>query len=98
MDLNQLQKQINFSTSEMKTSFRSGTEIMLALTEELGEIATEVALLEQIGSKTEWHKPPSEANLAEEIIHAINLLLALANQFDIDMTQEYKAYQQKMVT
>ena len=74
------------------------SEIMLALTEELGEIATEVALLEQIGCKAEWRKPPREASLAEEIIHAINLLSALANQFDVDMTHEYKTYQQKILT
>ena len=98
MELEQLQKQVKYSMNDMKTPFQSGTEIMLAITEELGEIATEVALLEQIGSKTEWSKHPSEASLAEEIIHAMNLLLALANQFNIDMAQVYLTYQHKMFT
>jgi hypothetical protein len=37
-----------------ETPFVSGIEIMLALTEELGNVASEVALIEQIESKTEW--------------------------------------------
>ena len=55
----------------MKIPFRSGTEIMLALTEALGEIAVEITVLEQIGSKTEWIKPSGETNFAEEIIKAL---------------------------
>jgi NTP pyrophosphatase (non-canonical NTP hydrolase) len=31
----------------------SGTEIMLAITEEIGEVAQEVALLERVGFKSE---------------------------------------------
>ncbi|MFC1997646.1 hypothetical protein ACFLXI_08595 [Chloroflexota bacterium] len=98
MEIRQLQNQINHSIGEMKTPFRSGTEIMLALTEELGEIATEVALLEQVGSKTEWSKSPSEGNLGEEIMHTINLLFALANQFDIDVAQVYEVYHQDLAS
>jgi hypothetical protein len=45
MDLQELQAQA------LENPFRSSTEIMLTMTEELGEVATEVALLEQIGSK-----------------------------------------------
>jgi NTP pyrophosphatase (non-canonical NTP hydrolase) len=95
MELIQLQKHTKNSVNQVKTPFGSGTEIMLALTEELGEIAKEVALLKQIGSKTEWHQGPSKANLAEEMIHAMNLLMALANHFELDLSQAYIAYQEK---
>lgn len=95
MELNKLQKYIADTQRQMKTPFRSGAEIMLALTEEIGEISREVALLEQIGSKTEWNKSPSNANLAEEMIHAINLLFVLANQFDLDLSQAYVEYLEK---
>ena len=95
MELNKLQKYIVDTQRQMKTPFLSGAEIMLALTEEIGEISREVALLEQIGSKTEWNKSPSNASLAEEMIHAINLLLVLANQFDLNLLQAYVEYLEK---
>jgi NTP pyrophosphatase (non-canonical NTP hydrolase) len=89
MDIAILQEFIRQSTSNIKTPFRSVSEIMLAITEELGEVATEVALIEQIGSKTEWSKSPSIEGLAEEISHVINLLLVLANHYEIDLNQLY---------
>ena len=89
MDIKTLQDYTRQSVAEMKTPFRSATEIMLAITEELGEVATEVALIEQVGSKTEWSKSPNVENLAEEISHALNLLLTLANHYDIALNQVY---------
>jgi NTP pyrophosphatase (non-canonical NTP hydrolase) len=79
MDIQVLQDYTRQSVAEMKTPFRSAAEIMLAMTEEFGEVATEVALIEQIGSKTEWSRQPSLEHLAEEISHMLNLLLTLAN-------------------
>jgi len=63
---------------------------MLAITEELGEVATEVALLEQVGSKSGWQKEPDVARLAEELTHLLNNALALANHFDIDLAETYR--------
>lgn len=64
---------------------------MLAITEELGEVATEVALLEQIGSKSKWQKEPDVKRLAEELTHLLNNTFALANYFGIDLTEVYRA-------
>jgi hypothetical protein len=89
MDLKDLQRNIKVSCATMKTPFRSGTEIMLGLMEEIGEIATEVALLEQVGSKSEWEKKPNRERLAEGMTHAINLLVTLANNYDIDLNAVY---------
>jgi NTP pyrophosphatase (non-canonical NTP hydrolase) len=89
MDIKTLQDYTRQSVAEMKTPFRSATEIMLAITEELGEVATEIALIEQVGSKMEWSKSPSVENLAEEISHVFNLLFALANHYDIALNQVY---------
>ena len=61
------------------------SEIMLEATEELGEVAQEVALLEQIGTKTHWKKEPSRERLTEEIHHAINCLIGLANYYDVEL-------------
>ena len=86
MDLRTLQELNRRSVTEMKSPFRSGAEVMLALTEELGEIAQEVALLEQVGSKAEWEKQPSVDRLATELAHLLNLSAVLANLYNIDLT------------
>lgn len=56
MDFRAMQIEMRQSVAKMKAPFRSGTEIMLALTEEVGEVAREVALHEHIGTKAEWDK------------------------------------------
>jgi hypothetical protein len=66
LDVQELQAQA------LENPFRSGTEIMLTMTEELGEVATEVALLERIGSKANWQKAPTTEQLAEDIKHLLN--------------------------
>ena len=71
--------------------FHSGTEVLLAMTEEMGEIATEVALLERVGSKVYWQKAPSVERLGEEITHLLNLAAVLANQYGIDLEAVYQA-------
>jgi NTP pyrophosphatase (non-canonical NTP hydrolase) len=86
MDLRTLQDLNRKSVNEMKAPFRSGPEVLLALTEELGEVAQEVALLEQVGSKAEWVKQPSVDRLAEELAQLLNLVAVLANVYKIDLT------------
>ena len=68
-----------------QTPFRSAPEIVLAITEELGEVAQEVALLERIGTKASWAKDPSKERLADEIGHLLNCVAALADFYDIDL-------------
>ena len=65
MELGALQKAVRESVAVAKTPYRSGTEVVLGMTEELGEVATEVALLERVGSKAAWQKEPDVARLAE---------------------------------
>lgn len=89
MKLSILQEQNRRSIAEMKAPFRSGAEVMLALTEEFGEVAQEVALLEQIGSKAEWSKSPSVERLAEEITHLLNLAVTLADLYGINLESLY---------
>lgn len=65
--------------------FRSAPEILLAITEELGEVAQEVALIERIGAKAAWTKEPSSERLAEEIGHLLNCIHALADFYGLDV-------------
>ncbi len=76
---------------EMKKASLSGAEWMLAATEELGEVAQEVALLERVGSKATWQKEPSLERLGTEISHALNCLIALANHYQIDLEKVYNS-------
>ena len=67
----------------------SGTEIVLAVTEEIGEVAQEIALIERIGSKAAWEKTGSAERLGNEITHAMNCLAALANHYGIDLETHF---------
>lgn len=86
MRLDLLQALNRKSLLQMQTPFRSASEIMLALTEELGEIAQEVALFERVGSKAEWERSPQVERMAEELAQLINLVAVLANHYEIDLS------------
>jgi len=88
MEVKELQKLIAERASQMSNKFNTGTEIMLALTEELGEVAQEVALFEEIGTKAGWQKEPDEERLSEEITQVINLLFTLSNFYKIDLSEK----------
>ena len=90
MELGALQKAVRESVFALAAPYRSGTEVVLMMTEELGEVATEVALLEQVGSKAAWQKEPDVARLAQEITHLLNNTFALANHFGIDLSDVYR--------
>ena len=67
--------------------FKNAAEITLALTEEIGEVAQEVALLERIGSKANWAKAGDREQLRTEISHAMNCLRALEEFYDLERPQ-----------
>ena len=90
MELGALQKAVREAAFTLETPYRSGTEVVLGMTEELGEVATEVALLERVGSKAAWQKEPDVARLAEEITHLLNNTFALVNYFGIDLSDVYR--------
>lgn len=81
MTINDLQEKV----LKNKDLFTNSSEIMLAMTEELGEVATEVALLERIGTKKQWDKKGDKERLGEEISHLMNLTMMLANYYEIDL-------------
>lgn len=70
-----------------QSRLKNAAEIMLALTEEIGEVAQEVALLERIGSKANWVKAGDRERLGIEISHAMNCLRALAEFYDLERPQ-----------
>ena len=89
MNLTELQEKVKASQAAAANPFRSASEIMLAATEELGEVAQEVALLEKVGTKAGWTKEASTERLGKEISDTINCLIALANQYELDIDALY---------
>ncbi|HKY54555.1 MAG TPA: hypothetical protein VJM08_09625 [Anaerolineales bacterium] len=89
MEIKSLQQHLEQSSKEMKRPFGSATEIMMTIVEELGEVAQEVSLIEQIGSKAEWQKQPSKERLGEEMTHLLNVILTLANFYEIHLDEIY---------
>lgn len=89
MELKTLQDHLRISNQAMQKPFTSAADAMLTIVEELGEVAQEIALLEKIGSKAEWEKAPSKDRLAEEMTHVLNVLIVLADLYDIDVDAVY---------
>jgi NTP pyrophosphatase (non-canonical NTP hydrolase) len=92
MDLATIQGFLRHADSQLPNPFRSAAERVIAITEELGEVATEVALLERIGTKASWSREPSREHLTTELVHLLNTLIGLANHYQIDLDTAYTTY------
>lgn len=92
MDFASIQQWLQATDTRQPYPFRSSAECVTAMVEELGEVATEVALLEQIGTKAAWSKAPSTEHLTTELIQLLNTLIALANRYDIDLDRAFVEY------
>ncbi|MFN8491521.1 MAG: hypothetical protein U0350_28245 [Caldilineaceae bacterium] len=98
MDLATLQQFLRNDQAQTAYPFRSPAEILVTLTEELGEVIKEVSLFERIGTKAGWDKAPSHADLTEEMLHLLNLIFVLANHYQIDLAQAYTDYINRVLT
>jgi NTP pyrophosphatase (non-canonical NTP hydrolase) len=96
MHLAAIQQLLQEADAQTPYPFRSAAEIVVTMTEELGEVVTEVSLLERIGTKAEWSKEPSTDSLAKELLHLMNMIVVLANRYAIDLDQAYNAYLQQI--
>lgn len=92
--LSQLQSYIDEVCRERGWDKRAVTEKMLFLTEEVGEVAK--AVRKELGYDKD--KPETTEHLAEELVDVLNYVLDIANQYDIDMEQAFRAKWQKNAT
>ena len=92
MDFASIQRWLQAADANQPYPFRSSAECVTAMVEELGEVATEVALLERIGTKAGWSKAPSTEHLTTQLIQLLNTLITLANRYDIDLDRAYAGY------
>lgn len=98
MDIATVQQFLRDDQAQAAYPFRSPAEILVTLTEELGEVSKEVSLFERIGTKAGWEKAPSHADLTEEMLHLLNLTFVLANHCQIDLAQAYTDYMSRAGT
>jgi NTP pyrophosphatase (non-canonical NTP hydrolase) len=73
---------------------RTAVELMLMLTEEVGEVAKAVRKEAELG----YEKPTTTDHLAEELVDVLNLTVDIANRFDIDLEKAFHAKWQKNFT
>ncbi len=85
MDLKFLQNEIRGRGEKMGIKPQTAVEIMLAVIEETGEVAKEVALFEQVGNKVNWKRSANKELLAEEIAQLLVNVVSLASHYDIDI-------------
>jgi len=92
VDIATIQQFLRDDQAQATYPFRSPTEMLVTITEELGEVVKEVSLFERIGTKGGWSKQPSRTDLAEEMIHLLNVIFVLANHYQLDLGEAYMAY------
>lgn len=87
MDLDILQSEVKERGIKMGIKPQTPVEIMLGITEEVGEVATEVALFEQIGNKVNWKRSADKDLLAEEISQLLVNVVSLASAYEINLKE-----------
>jgi len=87
MDLDFLQKEVQERGKKMGIKPQTPVEVLVGITEELGEVAKEVALFEKIGNKVNWKRNPDKALLAEEISHLLVNVVSLASHYEIKISE-----------
>lgn len=64
-------------------------EIIASITEELGEVVTEVSLFEQVGNKINWKRKADKKLLATEISQLLINIMSLASYYKIDIEEAF---------
>ena len=95
MSLAKLQKSVNSWVNQYKIGYFKPLEIMVRLTEEIGELAREI--LHRYGPKK---KKSSERKqeVGDEIADIFFTLICLANSLDIDLDRSFERMMKKLYT
>src|SRR5688572_5313271 len=84
MELREIQQQVDAYISQFKEGYFPPLVNLARLTEEVGELARE--LNHRFGPKTKKHDEP-DADIALELGDVMFVLVVLANQLDIDLSE-----------
>ena len=95
MELKEIQKAVDDWVNKTTNGYWKPNNIMLRLTEEVGELAREVN--HKYGEKLP--KPEEkEGNIGEESADIIFTIICLANSLDIDLEESFKNVMEKYKT
>lgn len=92
MDLTTLQTEVKERGIKMGIKPQTAVDIMLGITEEVGEVAKEVALFEQVGNKVNWKRSADKDLLAEEISQVLVNVISLASHYDINVEKAIQKF------
>jgi NTP pyrophosphatase (non-canonical NTP hydrolase) len=84
MDLREIQQQVDAYIGQFKEGYFPPLVNLARLTEEVGELAREIN--HQFGPKTKKHDEP-EGDIALELGDILFVIVVLANQLDIDLSE-----------
>lgn len=85
MELKQVQVSVTERGKALKMKKQKPLEVLAAITEELGEVATEVSLFEKIGNKVNWKRKADKKLLEREIAQLLVNVIGLATVYKIDV-------------
>jgi NTP pyrophosphatase (non-canonical NTP hydrolase) len=63
-------------------------DILARLTEECGEVASEIRKKENKGSKTHFKISTSKEKLADELVDVLNVVASIANFYELNLDKE----------
>lgn len=63
-------------------------DILARLTEECGEVASEIRKIEKKGSKVRSELIGNKEKLADELVDVLNVIASIANLYDLDLESE----------
>lgn len=89
MQIKQIQLSVAERGKKLKMKKQKPLEILAAITEELGEVATEVSLFEQIGNKVNWKRKADKNLLEREIAQLLINTISLATIYKIDVEEAF---------
>ena len=92
MTIREAQQQVDQWVKQYGVRYFSELTNMACLTEEVGELARVIA--RKYGDQS--FKPGEKANLGEEMADVLWVLLCLANQTGVDLTEELQKSMEKM--
>jgi len=87
MNIKQVQRDVADRGKKLGIKKQKPLEILAAITEELGEVATEVSLFEQIGNKVNWKRKADKKLLEREIAQLLINVVGLASVYKIDVEE-----------
>ncbi|PIU75478.1 MAG: nucleotide pyrophosphohydrolase [Candidatus Portnoybacteria bacterium CG06_land_8_20_14_3_00_39_12] len=87
MNLKEIQQFVK-KVAEKFPETENALDILARLTEEAGEVASEIRKIEKKGSKVRFELTSNKEKLADELVDVLNVIASIANLYDLDIEAE----------